>query len=132
MKTPARLLPALSVSVVSLTLLSGCVAPAASVGLSHSVTSVERFGKILAKRGDSMSDVRLSMGPPLRHLTPNLWTYPDFHGGEAQHPSDDCSILLVMFTEGHVSDLKLVNHRAQAIIVTQIHEMNARTQLANR
>ena len=133
MKTRARLLLTLTVSAAILSLLSGCIVPSSQVAYSHPVTSVERFGQTLATRGDSMSNVRTSLGPPLRELSPNVWAYPDFHGGMAQDPRDDSSILIVMFTEGHVSDLRLINHRAQAIIAAQLSEMNAqRLRIANR
>jgi hypothetical protein len=119
MKTNRRSLVALSLSLAALGLTPACVAPQARQAYSHPVGLVERRGDTVVARGDTMSAVRTTLGIP-DLLSDDVWTYHNFDGGSAQSRHDDCSILLLTFTQGRVSNIELVNERAKANVVARL------------
>jgi hypothetical protein len=67
-------------------------------------------------RGVSARAVLRFMGSPTRQLTSDVWAYRGFHANLARADADGCSTLVVTFSHGIVTDLKLVNQTAVGII----------------
>jgi hypothetical protein len=67
-------------------------------------------------RGASQTAVRRFMGSPMRELSADVWAYRGFHANLDRANEEGCGTLIVTFTHGRVSDLKLVNQTAVGII----------------
>ena len=123
-------------TLASLLPLSAAAAAPGNPGIAYSrpVGSVERYGQPLFTRGSPVSHVERALGAPYRKLSDDVWVYTNFHG--ESHVSDlahgqDCSTLLVTFTNGRVSDLNLINERAQQIIAARLRaKASETTQIA--
>jgi hypothetical protein len=116
MKTHISILVFATLLAAASSLAAASKSPSAFV---HSVRSVEHRDYTIV-RGDASSLVLEALGAPARKLDGNVWIYPGFNAGAAQSKDDDCSTLMVTFTNGRVSDLKLVNDRAVAVIARRI------------
>ena len=125
----SRLLLAAALAPFALT--PAVAAPQAKPAAAHPVTSVERLGCAAVTRGMPLHEVERSLGAPRRKLSETVWVYRNFNAGFAQSPDDDCSTLVVTFTNGKVSDLQLVNDRAEIIFAARIEaKANAKLQVA--
>jgi hypothetical protein len=94
-------------------------APAGKPAATHPVIMVDHAGNNIT-RGTGISEVLRILGMPNRKLTADVWAYANFSGGQAQHPKDDCGTLLLRFRHGRVSDIRLVNDRAEKIYAAQL------------
>ena len=131
MKTRLSSLLLLAATLAPFALTPALAAPQAKPAASHAVTSVERLGSAAVTRGTLLLEVERSLGAPRRKLSETVWIYRNFSGGSAQAPDDDCSTLVVTFTNGKVSDLQLVNDRAEIIFAARAEaKANAKLQVA--
>jgi hypothetical protein len=67
-------------------------------------------------RGVSARAVLRFMGSPTRQLSSDVWAYRGFHANLDRADAEGCSTLVVTFSRGIVTDLKLVNPPAFGII----------------
>src|SRR5207249_2915371 len=111
---------AIFTALTALAFLPASAAPETKPALAHAVGSVVRSGETVAARGFNMSDVRRHLGEPREKLSANVWVYHNFNAGNAQDRADDCDTLLVTFADGRVSNIQLVNDRAEKIFAAQI------------
>ncbi len=87
------------------------------VGYSVDVINLSAIsGYEQISRGVSQRAVLRFMGSPMRELSANVWAYRGFHANLDRANEDDCSTLVVTFTHGLVTDLKLVNQPAVGLI----------------
>ena len=106
-------------------------APQKDQAYTHPVRVVERLGRAPITRGSTAVEVVQSLGQPKRKLSESMWVYRNYDAGFAQLPDDDCTTLLVTFANGKVSDLQLINDRAEIIFAARIEaKTNARLQVA--
>lgn len=88
---------------------------------AYTVTVVERYNTPIVERGMTDHAVQRVIGEPSRRLDRHTWVYHYFRALPERLPvGDDCHTLLVVFTEGKVSDLKLINPSAQKIIASNL------------
>ena len=120
MKTRVSSLAMLAAALGAFVFTPACVAPQSRQAFSHPVGSVERFGNTLAVRGTAMWRVEHALGTPNHKLSENVWAYRHFNAGSAQPGDDDCSTLLVTFTDGRVSHIELINDRAEINYATRL------------
>jgi hypothetical protein len=107
-------------------------APHPKPALVHPVKYVDYLGSTVIDRSTSMVTVLQALGLPHRKLSDAVWAYPHFNGGDAQPRGDDCSILLLTFADGYVSDIKLVNDRALIAYAADIRAASfGKTQVAS-
>ena len=92
----------------------------ASVAHAHSVKFAERTSNYSVSRGSSRRDVEQALGLPGRTLSDDVWVYLNFGADNTPDINDGCDLLMITFTEGTVSDIKLVNARAEKIYAAQI------------
>ena len=132
MKTRVSSILALVAAFAAFTAVSSAfAAPQTKTAYAHPVGSVERYGTTLVARGYAMHHVERSLGAPQLKLSADVWAFRNFNGGYEQSPDDDCTTLLVTFTNGKVTDLKLVNERAEKIYVAQLRtKSNDKIQVA--
>ena len=98
---------------------------------THSVGAVDRSSSASVVRGSPMHEVLRVLGGPRRKLGDDVWIYRNFHPANAQSPGDTCSTLVITFVKGEVSDLQLVNDRAEIILAARFQaKFDARLQVA--
>lgn len=95
------------------------ISPENNRALAHRVNAVAHFGAEPVQRGTSMIDVRLTLGAPQRRIGDDTWVYAGFRAGQAQVRGDDSAVLLLRFQNGRVSDIQLVNPRAEKLIAAR-------------
>lgn len=100
-----------------------------SFAVAHPVTSVERNSSSTIERGSTLMEVFLGLGAPARKLNADTWLYTGFNGGTAQPSQDDCSLLIVSFKNARVTDLRLVNNRAEQVIAAQLQRKSPPAEL---
>ena len=71
-------------------------------------------------RGMSAKTLVNRFGAPDTKLSENVWVYQRFHAVPNHSQARECTTLIVTFVEGVVSDLHLVNERAQAVITARV------------
>jgi hypothetical protein len=71
-------------------------------------------------RGMSAKTLVNRFGAPDTKLSENVWVYHRFVAVPNHPQTRECKTLVVTFVEGVVSDLHLVNDRAQAIITARV------------
>jgi hypothetical protein len=123
MKIRPALFLAYTATFAALALVPASAKPSAKPAYVHPVGEVERFGHTIVARGFSVSQVERSLGGPMRKLNDDVWVYTSFRGesgDSAPRLDDDCSTLLITFTAGRVSNLELVNDRAEKIIAARL------------
>ena len=121
----------LATALAPFALAPAFAAPPAAQAFAHPVMSVERSGSAAITRGMALHEVQQALGAPRRKLSEDVWVYRNFNAGHAQAPDDDCSTLVVTFTNGKVSDLQLVNDRAEIIFAARAEaKANAKLQVA--
>jgi hypothetical protein len=117
-----RILSALTLaSLFSITgVLPAPAAPVAATAHAHSVKFVERNSSNTVLRGSSRWEVETALGRPETKLSDDVWVYYNFSTPYLPDAADDCDKLMITFTGGKVSDIKLVNERARKIYSAQI------------
>ncbi len=119
--------------IVAFGLSTGFAAAPTAQAFSHPVKSVERFGENTIVRGSKVIAVVQALGQPHHKLSPEVWVYLNFNGGHEQPATDNCTTLLVTFTDGSVDDLQLVNQRAEKIFAARMNlgvNANVKVQVA--
>ena len=71
-------------------------------------------------RGMKIKKVTNRFGAPDAKLSANVWVYQRFHSVPNRPEARECTTLVITFVEGVVSDLHLVNERAEAIITARV------------
>jgi hypothetical protein len=107
--------------VILIAIAAGSLAAAAHTHLAaaHPVGAVERSGCTLVVPGTSAFEVQQALGPAARQLSDRMWIYHNF-GAPNQRADDDCSNLVIIFTNDRVSSLNLVNDEAVAVFARQM------------
>ena len=105
-------------------------APKSSPAKAYTVTVVERYNATLVERGMPDFTVRRQVGEPSRKLDRNTWIYERFEALPSRSATDDCSTLMVVFSEGKVVDLKLLNASAEKIIIARLKAQSDSAKLA--
>ena len=119
MKTRTSILTILVAAVSTALALPLSAAPKTDCALVHQVTYVNRLGNSVVTQGTTKFEVITSLGSPQLRLNADTWVYPGFRGVATESQDDNCNTLLITFTDGRVSDLKLANDRAVAVIAKQ-------------
>jgi outer membrane protein assembly factor BamE (lipoprotein component of BamABCDE complex) len=116
-----------TLSTLTFASLSCCIgvfslsaAPKAETAHAHSVTFVERNSSNSVARGSSRSEVQTALGQPATKLSDDVWVYSNFSAPYPPDAADDCNLLMITFTGGQVTDIKLVNDRARKIYAARI------------
>jgi hypothetical protein len=121
----------LTVAFAAATASIASATPASNAAQAHPVKYVERFGNAVVAVGTPLSSVLASLGAPAHKLAADVWAYSGFNAGLQQDRHDDCSTLLIRFQQGKVSEIKLVNDRAEKIVAAQLRDTAAnRLQVA--
>ncbi|MBI5767406.1 MAG: hypothetical protein HZA93_06390 [Verrucomicrobia bacterium] len=126
----ARITPLALLAALSLALLPACTAPAAKPAARHAVSSVEKLGRPAITAGTSLHEVLSTLGKPHRALGDGVWLYRNFDGGFAQEPDDDCRTLKLVFLGDRVSDIELINDRAETVFAARFQNQPANLQVA--
>ncbi|HEX2852937.1 MAG TPA: hypothetical protein VHO24_06845 [Opitutaceae bacterium] len=110
-----------SLLVLAATLSTLAFAPAASAATNKAaygfpISQVVRFDNSEIARGTSEMTVLRLLGSAPEKLSPNVWVYRGFHPKTDVTAGNDCNKLVVTFTDGKVSDLKIVNDSAVRVI----------------
>ncbi len=71
-------------------------------------------------RGASAQTLVNRFGMPASKLSENTWVYEGFHAVQKRAPARECDTLIVTLVEGVVTDLHLVNDRAESIIAARV------------
>ncbi len=82
-------------------------------------------------RGDAPCTVRRSLGSPHRTLSSDLWVYRGYYPAEDSVPTFRGNTLLVTFTNNKVTDLHLVNPRAERILVAHLRTTQVPVMIAD-
>ena len=77
------------------------------------------------------STVRRQLGNASRKLDRDHWIYDRFEALPGRPVTADCSTLLIVFFEGRVSDLKLLNERAEKIISAKLNTRRSSPLVTN-
>jgi hypothetical protein len=120
----------LALLLTALALTSACVGPQTNAPLSHAVGGIARPGDTDLARGASKSEVRLALGAPSHQLSADVWAYYGFNGGRQHTENDGCSTLLLTFTNDTLTDLQLINDRAQIVYAQRIRAKENAQMLA--
>lgn len=123
------LLAALSASAFAAPSSATLAAPAA---YAFTVEIVRQGQHAEIVRGTSQMTVCRLMGPAQRELSPNVWAFAGYHPHVKAGEDRGCDTLLITFTDGRVSELKIVNARAAQIIAAQLKEVSSGTMLAKK
>ena len=86
----------------------------------YRVRSIEHYNTPIVERETTESTVRRLLGEPTRKLDGVTWVYPRFRAIPEQRANDDCTTLIITFSEGRVADMKLVNERAEKVIAANL------------
>jgi hypothetical protein len=97
-------------------------APKENPPIMHPVKAVARAGIVVVTPGMSAYEVGKFLGAPKRKIGTDIWVYTGFDGGSEQARTDDSSVLLITFTDGAVSEIRLVNPRAEKAIAAHFDE----------
>jgi hypothetical protein len=108
---------ALSAVVIS----SAIAAPPDRASAGFTVRSiVTSQGETLLQRGDSETEVLRLLGSSYARLSPNVWLYHGLHGTAEPADGLGCNGLLVVFRDGHIVDMKLINRPAQKLVAARL------------
>ena len=124
-----------------LVLLAALGAPAlAPLSAAPAETSADGFTIEKVARGDAaeitrgvtpMTVLRL-MSSPQRKLTPDVWVYQNHHVASAAADARGCDTLVLTFVDGKLSELKIVNARAVAVIAANLKQPSATVLVAQK
>lgn len=123
------LLVALSASALA---ASDSATPAAPAAYAFNVEVVRQGQHAEITRGTTQMTVRRLMGPAQRELSPNVWAFAGYRPNVKAGEDRGCDTLLITFTDGRVSELKIVNARATQIIAAQLKEASSGVMLAKK
>lgn len=105
-------------------------APAA-VERSYRVTTVERHNEPIVVHGTTTLTVRQLLGAATRKLDANTWVYENFQPARDLPAAEQCRTLLLTFSQGRVTEIKLVNDAAEKSLAAQLRLKSAdRPQVA--
>jgi hypothetical protein len=82
----------------------------------YRVVAIETLNCPTIEVGTPDYTVRRILGEPARRLDAATWVYPQYCALPYQEPDDDRRTMVISFEAGKVSDLKLVNDRAEKVI----------------
>lgn len=123
------LLVALSSSVLA---ASSSATAAASAPFGFNLGKIVQPNNDEIARGATEMTVLRVMGTAMSKLAPNVWVYYGYHPVVADGQDRGCDTLLITFADGKVSDLKLVNARATAVIATNLKHQPAGVMVAQK
>ncbi len=83
-------------------------------------------------RGTPQMTVRRLMGPAFEPLSAEVWAYHGYHPNITPGHERGCDTLVITFTDGKVSDLKIVNARATVVIADYLKLRSAAVQVARK
>lgn len=83
-------------------------------------------------RGTPRMTVRRLMGPAYEALSPDVWLYHGYHPNIAPGHERGCDTLVISFADDQVTDLKIVNARATAVIADYLKLRSAAVQVARK
>lgn len=125
-------LSALFVLAASLTILPNlAAAPARDSFDVLRVRSVKSWTGDQISRGDAPYTVRKSLGSPHETLSADVWVYRGYYPAEDSVPTFRGNTLLVTFTRNKVSDIHLVNPRAQRILAAHLRSTRIPVTIAD-
>lgn len=101
-----------------LTAAPGPTAPARTQSAYAFVVRDADFAGWTIRRGMSMKRLTNTCGQPDRKITDTIWIYDAFHAVPDQKNAPACTHLMVMFADGVVSDLHLVNEPTIVAVAT--------------
>jgi hypothetical protein len=119
MKTKLASILVLAAACAALSSTSLTAAPNQPTALAFRVSTADFNGWEIT-RGMKAKKVINRCGAPDAKLSANVWVYQRFHAVPNQSEARECTTLVVTFVEGIVSDLHLVNDRAQTIIAARV------------
>jgi hypothetical protein len=125
-------------SLLLLVFISIIVSPAAitasseSSAKSYRVRAIEQRNQPVVEPGTSEAVVRRALGEPKRKLDSDTWVYESYEACSWKIETGDCSTLLVTFTRGKVTDLKLINDRAEKVIAASLQKTAFRATVATK
>jgi hypothetical protein len=91
----------------------------AAIGYPVRLIDLPSCGQEQIARGATQGMVSRLMGSPLRELAPDVWVYRGYHADLDLANDQGCDIIVVTFTKGKVTDLKLVNQSAVSILMAK-------------
>ncbi|MBK8478763.1 MAG: hypothetical protein IPL39_21515 [Opitutaceae bacterium] len=82
-------------------------------------------------RGEDPYSVRRTLGSPHKTLSSDVWVYRGYYPAEDTVPSFGGHTLLITFARDKVSDLHLVNPRAERILAAHLRTKTAPVTIAD-
>ena len=89
--------------------------PAIAYAVHTATAARSGYEKIL--RGVTPGTVQRALGSPRPGPSPEVWIYHHFHADLPLANAQGCETLIVIFTQGRVTDMKLVNSAAERLAV---------------
>lgn len=71
-------------------------------------------------RGDSLRTVQETLGMPYRRLSSDVHLFIGYHTDLPGSDGSSCNVLMVTYTKGKVTDLKLLNSTACRLLATNL------------
>lgn len=105
-------------------------APAEKPAQAFRVNAIERYNTNIVEPGMPNFQVRRALGEPHRKLDADTWIYERFSATDWKIDTGDCTTLVITFTQGLVSELRLVNDRAAKIIAANLEKAAAAKMVA--
>ena len=102
----------------------------ASTPFAYTVSAIPQPNQADISLGATRTTVRRMMGPPLRQLAANVWAYAGYHPDVAAEQEHGCNTLIITFTDGRVSDLKIANPHAASLIAASLQTSTAPVHIA--
>jgi hypothetical protein len=121
MKTPPlRLLLLSLLSAAASPLAFAAPAPKPPVAHAHPVKFGERNSSHTVSRDSTRRQVESALGLPASKLSDDVWLYLNFVVAGSNGCPYQCDRLMITFTAGRVSDIKVVNKQAEQIYAARI------------
>ena len=120
MKTRTSSLLLLAAALAAFASISASAAVPETAARGYRVSNIERHNQPIVEHGTAEMTVRRLLGEPYRKLSPEVWAYGRFAASDWKIETGDCTTLLVIFTNGKVTELKLVNDGAEKIYAAQL------------
>jgi hypothetical protein len=113
------------IHVLCLVLAAALSAPALCAATEAASPIAFRINKVTAEnasieRGASLPRVREALGEPYRRLSSDIHLFNGYHADLPESEKLGCDTLVVTYTGGLVSDLKLVNSAALKVIAASL------------
>ena len=90
------------------------------------VRSVQAPDGTEIQREMASCEVLRHLGPPDVKPSDNEWIYRSFHAEGKEVSQLKCDRLMITFTDGVVSDLQLINCRAEAVVISRAQKKAAK------